>query len=431
MATSFVNEAMPVGLNKKIYIVDPQGLTDVTKRIELSISLADFAEKPKVQPTVSETASVDHLDVIRSAPDESTEEPYLIIGFDTEFKSPPAFTLQQIREGGLRYRVLSYQFHAATSNGLEWSGICLPEDDQRLTVPEFMLFALAMGARQYGVTNLPTTIYLVGHFTRADVPAFTDFQTFSRNLDAVRGTFVSTSHPVNIVIDSGEKRSIDLNIHLRDSMLLTPQSSKSLKALGELVGVPKVDLHEDKSIRQDMISNMDRVRAENWELFRRYALTDAVICVAYFQKVIRLYYQITGKFKVPLTLSSIGTDILIDHWQKKGQDALAAVGKELVQQKRWDKKANKYRFTRKPVVKEILHIHENLISECYHGGRNEQFWFGPAFDDTWIDYDLAGAYPTSMAAIGTPLWDEIHQCDDIDLWRSFELTHPCSQELTH
>jgi hypothetical protein len=72
-----------------------------------------------------------------------------------------------------------------------------------------------------------------------------------------------------------------------------------------------------------------------------------------------------------------------------------------------------------------------LISECYHGGRNEQFWFGPAFDDTWIDYDLAGAYPTSMAAIGTPLWDEIHQCDDIDLWRSFELTHPCSQELTH
>lgn len=46
-----------------------------------------------------------------------------------------------------------------------------------------------------------------------------------------------------------------------------------------------------------------------------------------------------------------------------------------------------------------------LATECYHGGRNEQFWFGPCFEDDWTDYDLSSAYPTAMALIGRPEWD--------------------------
>ena len=48
--------------------------------------------------------------------------------------------------------------------------------------------------------------------------------------------------------------------------------------------------------------------------------------------------------------------------------------------------------------------HLPFATECFHGGRNEQLWFGPAFEDDWTDYDLTSAYPTAMALIGMPDW---------------------------
>jgi hypothetical protein len=47
------------------------------------------------------------------------------------------------------------------------------------------------------------------------------------------------------------------------------------------------------------------------------------------------------------------------------------------------------------------------VAVCYHGGRNEQLWFGPSFDDDWYDYDLTSAYPTAMATIGSINWRTI------------------------
>ena len=70
-----------------------------------------------------------------------------------------------------------------------------------------------------------------------------------------------------------------------------------------------------------------------------------------------------------------------------------------------------------------LFWHEDFFTECYHGGRNEQFWFGPAFEAQWFDYDLSSAYPSAMALIGRPDWkgleghplyqgaaDQVHRC---------------------
>lgn len=56
-----------------------------------------------------------------------------------------------------------------------------------------------------------------------------------------------------------------------------------------------------------------------------------------------------------------------------------------------------------PYLEDIA-LSEQLATECYHGGRNEQMWFGPSFTDQWADYDLASAYPTAMAMIGAPDW---------------------------
>ena len=128
-----------------------------------------------------------------------TADPYLIIGFDTEFKTPDYhITKDHIVTGGAKYRVLSYQFHAKTQDGKEWQGICCTDGDERMSIPEFLIFVLGKGARDHGITELPSTIFLVGHFTRADIPAFSDFKTQTQFLSSVRSTFLNIEHHLTI-----------------------------------------------------------------------------------------------------------------------------------------------------------------------------------------------------------------------------------------
>src|SRR5664280_1218619 len=150
---------------------------------------------------------------------------------------------------------------------------------------------------------------------------------------------------------------------------------------------------------------MDVLRRTNWELFERYALNDAVICVEYLKRMIALYESLTGKTKVPVTLTSIGVDLLIKSWDDDLKiDQLDILGKETVVEERWDKKKGYYVKQRKNVSLKECYWHEALVTECYHGGRNEQFWFGPCFEDVWNDYDLSSAYATAMSLIGRANW---------------------------
>lgn len=343
--------------------------------------------------------------------------PYLLVGFDTEFKTPSeALTPAEVKEAGrARSLILSYQFHAKTSTGVEWSGICCPEADERISLRDFMLFVFGTGARTHNIRNLPTTVYLVGHFTRADIPAFSDFKELTKYMSAVRSTFVTTNDRFQTVgVSSIEGDDIELKVFLRDTMLLTPQSSKSLKALGELVGVKKVELAPDKETYRQIIKNMDRLRSADWDLFKRYALTDAEICVRYIEKVIDQYKSVTGKFKVPITLTSIGVDLLLKSWADQGIDHLSVLGQEIVYNSYYSKSKGRYIRKKKAVEIDVVHRETVFVTECYHGGRNEQFWFGPCFTDDWSDFDLSSAYPTAMSLIGKPDWHAIHDSKNLD-----------------
>ena len=77
------------------------------------------------------------------------------------------------------------------------------------------------------------------------------------------------------------------------------------------------------------------------------------------------------------------------------------------EQYNFNRKLGYFINTTKTVDLREVSWHLSLATDCYHGGRNEQFWFGPAFEDDWIDYDLAGAYPTAMALIAEPDWKNI------------------------
>ena len=345
---------------------------------------------------------------------ESTH--YVLVGFDTEFKTPsvPLSPSEVKEEGKARSLILSYQFHAKTSDGLEWSGICCPDGDERISLQDFMIFVLGTGTRLYDIRNLPTKIYLVGHFTRADIPAFDDFQELTKYMSAVRSTFVSTDSYVKVDVPTLDSDVVTLKLFIRDTILLTPQSSKSLKALGELVGIDKVELSPDREEFKRVIRNMDKLRYQNWDLFKRYALTDAEICVRYMEKVIDQYKSVTGNFKVPITLTSIGVDLLLKSWSDEGLDYLWMLGKERIKQSYYSKSKGRYIYKTTDVEIDVVHRETVFVTECYHGGRNEQFWFGPGFKDEWSDFDLSSAYPTAMSLIGLPDWYGIHDSKNLD-----------------
>jgi hypothetical protein len=352
----------------------------------------------------------------RNVGNSSTANPYIIIGFDTEYQTPNYHVSKQdIKSGLAKYKVLSYQFHAKLSTGLEWQGICCTENDERLTMSDLIVFALGKGKTELNLTNIPTQIFLVGHFTRADIPAFSDFKSLQQFMSSVRNTFLSIDQYHKILLENNSNIIAELKVLIRDTMLLTPQSSRSLKNIGKLVGLDKLQLDDDINIHKYMISNMEKTRTNNWEKYKKYALADASICTKYIEKIIDQYESVTGKKKVPATLTSIGVDLLLKTWsQKLNLDPVKVLGKETVTHKFFDKKRNYFRTKKEQVDIYALHRNLALFTECYHGGRGEQFWFGPAFEDDWIDIDLASAYPTAMSLIGLPDWDQLHTSNNIE-----------------
>jgi hypothetical protein len=270
---------------------------------------------------------------------------YIIVGFDTEYKVPdnPA-SLEDIETGKAKYVVVSYQVHCsvydpAQPEAIEWSAICYPETDDRIKLTDLMLMAFAKGISSKSVETIPTLVYVVGHFTRADVPAFADFKDLTTQLSAVRSTFTSVDKGMNVFIEFDEGKPVEFLVILRDTMLLTAEGVKKLADIGELVGVPKVVLDSDPEKAKFYIANMDVFLAEHPDRFERYALTDALICVRYLQKVIDLYLGLFGKRKAPATLSSIGVDLLTDKWEKVLKfKSLYVVGKERLSAKEFSKR---------------------------------------------------------------------------------------------
>ena len=351
------------------------------------------------------------------------KRPILLVGFDTEFQSPEALLREQVFEGKGRYEVLSYQFYCKVMNptGIaelqerEWQGLCIPEIgedglEKRLSLSQFLVFALGSGFAEHEGLVVPDEIYLVGHFTKADLPAFSDFIEITRNeLDNVRRTLVDLKGSIEYVfVDEKTELSIgSAEVNVRDTYLNAPTMAKSLADLGEIVGFEKIKLADDVLEEKEIKSNMRAFRNAHWEKFHEYAIRDCIVCAKYFEQVLNAYFEITGKYQTPFTLSSIGMDLIFQNWKKNGMKPNKLLGKEMIEYKHYNKKYHNYVDRPRKRSLSKVYFQEAFATETYHGGRNEQFWFGPGFEDDWYDYDLQSAYPTAMALIGLPKWKKI------------------------
>uniref|UniRef100_UPI0040476F6B DNA polymerase n=1 Tax=Rheinheimera sp. TaxID=1869214 RepID=UPI0040476F6B len=388
---------------------------------------------------------------------ENGKNRYLILGFDTEYQSNQTlYTIQELRENpALAERdILSYQYSVLSDDHVFYNGIIYPPHEtsflkqDRLSIEEFLYIALADGVKNYGLASIPLRIYLVGHFNRADLPTFRNIGEISKKLDSLRGTFMSVKGGINNSLYVGFEfegggQPIVIDIGIRDTITLTPNLRTKLSDIGDLVGVEKVRLHEDPKEEKRLKSNMRTFMLENPELFEKYAMRDSDICVHYLRTMIDLYQQNTSKKEVPFTLSQIGVDILLEHWKSeppiKGESyKLDVLGKEKFQDQYFHVASGKTKFHTREDFVELIYPHQTLVTECYHGGRNEQFQFGVSKEDDWFDYDLTSAYPISMSLLGLPDWESIRFAHDNSLIDRLDSPHQlvfaqvefCFPELT-
>ena len=202
----------------------------------------------------------------KSKSEPQSSGPFLIIGFDTEYKTP-SNPLQrwELEEGYGRNKILSYQVYCklydpSHPDQPEWGGICFPQDgevDNRLSLSDILTFAVWRGVQSGVIESIPRMIYLVGHFTRAVFPAFSDFKNLTQMMSSVRNTFLSIDRNIEVKIPCEDGDEVPVKVLVRDTMLLTPAASKGLKTLGELVGQPKICLlYTSPSPRDGLLSRM-------------------------------------------------------------------------------------------------------------------------------------------------------------------------------
>jgi len=180
--------------------------------------------------------------------------------------------------------------------------------------------------------------------------------------------------------------------------LLSP-TGMSLKSIGALY--PDLPLSKITLSKTD-IENMDVLIEKDMEVFKSYAIQDSRIVLWHILQVQDSHYFLTGRYTIPVTLSSLASIFLTKrlinetafNYHPKTKNGLISM-KDLAR-------------LNTPIGIELsgdLHEYIDYFLGSYHGGRNESFVYG-IVKGKFHDYDLPGAYPTAMAMLDYPDWDQ-------------------------
>ena len=245
------------------------------------------------------------------------------------------------------------------------------------------------------VRRAPDRIVLAAHLSRADLPAFRDFPRLKLRFDSPRKTYATTTKPalMTLPLPSGPRR---VSVTLVDTMLLAPAGQQSLKALGAMLGMPKLELPPGA------IERMRAFRDEDPQLFNRYASRDAEIAARYTLEVWRFLDQIGAigpGGNLPPTIGAAAVNLFRSVTRDRGIDLDAALGYQRVRRRR--------------VIAPEIGVHLVTYAECYHGGRNEAFRIGYTQRTTIYDVDLCGAYTTALAHVRVPDWAAAEVTHDV------------------
>ena len=226
-------------------------------------------------------------------------------------------------------------------------------------------------------------LYLLSHYTPADLSMLKDFEDYKVNFDIVNKSFVTLKKPLLIK---------GINVHLRDTKLISP-GKKSLEAVSSLYdGIEKV------KIDRRYLTNMQLLRKDDPELFRRYALQDSLISLLHGCYMEEFNHKLGG-VGIPVTLSILSSNYIRLVWKRINYLGYQPSPKYILSN------ASKTLTPKGLSVVNDIGVKSTLYIANYKGGRNESFMYG--YDDKtyWFDVDLISAYTSAMLILGTPHYE--------------------------
>ena len=342
--------------------------------------------------------------------------PDVYIGFDSEFLSG--------KKGGDN-TVLSLQFYLIGECGF-LEKIIYPSGDMRSDRPNFYktISGLIFEALEKQIIlEWPKRVVICGFFLRLDLPAFGDLISFKTKLKSVGGRVASMGPPVEIEPDPSDierllhnktyvttasdgsnrllqVRFVDVGSHVADGT--------SIKQMGDLIGLPKLEIPEGFSIER-----MDLLLLHNKPAFEAYGLRDAEIAVRYHQKLQKFAEKQTGSDNLPVTASGLAVKMFTKQLQKNGVDLNTAFGIKNSTLTRWNDEKGKIITFKNKSATVMRSFIEPFVASCYSGGRNECYAFGPSTIGVWNDFDLAGAYTTGLVDLRHIDYDNFRFTRDI------------------
>jgi hypothetical protein len=255
-------------------------------------------------------------------------------------------------------------------------------------------------------------ITILSHFGLADLSTFaeeSDDWFFMRRLTSAGGGLVS-DRPVRVLGKDQKRRWYwPFRVEVRDTLTYAPAGMGSLKSLGLVAGVPKIDLPEGYK-KADML----KFRTERFADFLEYGANDAVICAEYSA-------QLWGEnMTLPLTLPTASASALRasgieylglgsevnEHDEKRSANArfsevfsgLTPEDSEKFEDYSVDDGYSYFTERQLKPIDEAASVFMNACANSYRGGYNAISEVGHIVGQTY-DLDLANAYPTAMACV--------------------------------
>ncbi len=356
--------------------------------------------------------------------------PIVYIGFDSEFVSGSKDKVSSIDN-----EVLSLQFYLVGECGT-YQRVFYPSSSSKRDRPKLskLIIQLLIEATEAGVIlEWPSRVVICGFFLRIDLPAFGDLVAFKTMLDSAAGKITTIRHDYKLEPDAkniakvlGNKsfvatdfdgicralriRFVDVGSHV--------DMGTSIRQMGDQIGLPKLAIPEGYSIER-----MDKLLLGNKQAFEEYGIRDAEIAVKYFLKLQEFAKSLTGENYLPATASSLGVAYFCKLLDDSGIDFNTAFGVTETSSAYWDVDKSKGKggivTRKKKVATNMRAIFEPFTADCYSGGRNECYQFGPSEIVDWNDFDLAGAYTTGLV--------DLRHID----YDNFRVTHTPSDFVGH
>tara|TARA_R110002096_G_scaffold273422_2_gene467199 strand:- start:430 stop:2763 length:2334 start_codon:yes stop_codon:yes gene_type:complete len=248
--------------------------------------------------------------------------------------------------------------------------------------------------RKANRSHYPRSVVVVAHGTKEILSVVKDFRSLANSMQENHGALVTMKkNGLTLKVTDSNRNQRELGVTIRDTRLLSKDTDVDLKELGDLC--VRSDQMKD-IVREDEMANLFRVNRQKHDELAKFR---AFVPACYLLSLEKLFSGQVDKFAAPATIGRIAEQFVKGLWGP-ARKRLKILGKE--------------RFKAGEVYIASIHDRERFLTECYHGGRNESFYFGPSPEGEWSDIDLSAAYPTAMATIGRPIWQSMTNTRELE-----------------